>query len=89
MEPRRPSGARAALLDTLAPACDFQGVMKAALENHDCLDALVCVVAGMDFLEGRLQGLVRMRVQSGTLGPRARVLPLVETSKDNDILTVD
>jgi hypothetical protein len=50
---------------------------------------LACVVAGIDFLEGRLQGLVGMRVQSGTLGPRARVLPLVETSKDHDILAVD
>jgi hypothetical protein len=48
--------ARTALLDTLAPACDFQGVMEAAVRNHDCLDALACVVAGIDFLEGNAVG---------------------------------
>lgn len=43
----------AALLDTLASACDFEAVRESAIGNHDCLDALACVVAGMDFLEGK------------------------------------
>lgn len=48
--------ARTALLEILTPVCDFEGVKEAAVENHDCLDALACVVAGIDFLEGKAVG---------------------------------
>jgi len=44
---------RAKLLEGLAPSCDFQAVKEAALANHDCLDALACVVAGLEFLQGQ------------------------------------
>jgi hypothetical protein len=44
---------RAELLECLAPSCDFEAVRAAALERHDCLDALACVVAGLDFLLGK------------------------------------
>lgn len=45
-------GERTRLLDDLAPSCDFEAVREAAMRNHDCLDALACVVAGLDFLQG-------------------------------------
>ena len=45
---------RAKLLDFLTRSCDFEVVKDAAIESHDCLDALACVVAGCDFLEGEV-----------------------------------
>jgi predicted RNase H-like nuclease len=45
---------RSRLLDSMAPSCEFEAVKDAAIENHDCLDALACVVAGHDFLQGEV-----------------------------------
>lgn len=45
---------RALLLESLSGSCEFQTVKQAAIDNHDCLDALACVVAGIDFLEGEV-----------------------------------
>lgn len=43
---------RAQLLERLASSCDCDDVKDLALRSHDCLDAVACVVAGLDFLEG-------------------------------------
>lgn len=43
---------RQQLLEALAPWCEHSDVKDTAIRNHDCLDALACVVAGVDFLEG-------------------------------------
>lgn len=43
---------RARILEALASSCDYDAVREAATRSHDCLDALVCVVAGLDFLQG-------------------------------------
>lgn len=49
-------GERARLLEALAASCDCDAVKDAALQSHDCLDAVACVVAGLDFLEGTAVG---------------------------------
>jgi hypothetical protein len=43
---------RQQLLEALAPWCEHSDVKEIAIGNHDCLDALACVVAGLDFLDG-------------------------------------
>jgi predicted RNase H-like nuclease len=49
-------GARAALLEALTASCDCGSVKDVALHSHDCLDAVACVVGGLDFLEGAAVG---------------------------------
>jgi len=45
--------ARTALLPVLREELDCRGAEDAAIAEPDCFDALVCVLAGLDFLEGR------------------------------------
>lgn len=43
---------RARLLQALGASCHCDRVRDVAIGNHDCLDAVACVAAGVDFLEG-------------------------------------
>jgi predicted RNase H-like nuclease len=45
--------ARQAITEELATEIDFREVQTEALRNADVLDAIVCCLAGRDFLEGR------------------------------------
>jgi len=47
---------RTRLLDALGASCECDTVRDVALGSHDCLDAVACVVAGVDFLEGAVVG---------------------------------
>jgi predicted RNase H-like nuclease len=48
--------ARAELLQVLTASCDCDRVRDTALQSHDCLDAVACVAAGVDFLQGAAVG---------------------------------
>ncbi len=44
---------RARLADVLSASCDCDAVRDVAIGSEHCLDALACVVAGIDFIEGQ------------------------------------
>ncbi len=55
---KKPEGVRERerLLDAMSSACDCDAVRAEAVRSDDCLDAVACVAAGVDFLQGVVVG---------------------------------